>query len=451
MKIAWFTPFRRDGSGIANFSDSICGALREDHEVVVFASDLADGGDARRTDVEVVGLLDADPDRVRTRLAGIPLVVYNLGNYAPYHARIYEYLQRHPGLVVLHDLVMRDFFIGYYLGEGRWDRAGLLRAMEYGHGPQAAEWLGRLLEGRIEDLWADPNILDYHMARAAVCRAHGVVVHSEYSRSRVAEFAGAPVAKVAFPAPPLAATALGWDPPGDPVGRPVNILTFGHVNRNKRVDLVIEAIGTSPTLRGHVAYTVAGALNDAPYTDHLRRLVEHYHLADAVRLIGHLPDAPLHEAIRAADVLVVLRNPHLGESSWSLLESLFAAKPTVVWDHGSYAEFPDRVVRKVSSREELTSALEALCRNAEYRRDLGERARRYAVQTFDSRRYGRDLIAFADAVREHRVVLGLADRIARMVREMGPGPESHLALRRAAEEIGDLAADDKPDRASVEV
>ena len=39
MKIAWFTPLRRRGSGIAVFSAAACAALSETHEVVVFASD----------------------------------------------------------------------------------------------------------------------------------------------------------------------------------------------------------------------------------------------------------------------------------------------------------------------------------------------------------------------------------------------------------------------------
>jgi hypothetical protein len=41
--------------------------------------------------------------------------------------------------------------------------------------------------------------------------------------------------------------------------------------------------------------------------------------------------------------------------------------------------------------------------------DLGDQARRYAVETFDSEAYGRELVAFAKSIRHERIVLELAD------------------------------------------
>jgi glycosyltransferase involved in cell wall biosynthesis len=438
MKIAWFTPFQKDGSAIANFSDAIVAGLRDDHEVTVFASDLADSQGARRDDVEVVGLMSTGSDEVLARLDAFHLVVYNMGNYAPYHGQIYEFLQRRPGLVVLHDLVMRDLFYGYFLGGGNSDLEGLVRTMDYGHGQEGVSWLKELLQGRL-DLSCDPNLLEYHMARAVVAHAHGVVTHSEFTRSRVEAFAGGPVTHIAFPAPPLAELALTWDPPSATPAKPVRLLTVGHVNRNKLVDVVIETIAGSPLLRESVVYNVAGPMLDTVYRDQLHALVADRGLGSVVNFLGELSDEALHEVIRQADVMVVLRKPHMGESSWSLLEALFAARATVVWDHGFYAEVPYDATRKVSGPEALRDCLEDLCRDPGLRNRLGREARRYAVETFNAKAYGRTLVEFAESVRRDRVALAMADRVARRIGDLPWFPGT--LLDRVAGEISRLAYD----------
>ena len=439
MKIAWFTPFRRDGSGVGLVSAAACDGLRADHDLVVFASDLTDPRDACRPDLPIVSLVGADPRQVARGLDEFPLVVYNLGDHVGFHRSIYDVSRLRRGIVILHDLVMRDFFAGYYLEPGAEDPPALLALMEQCHGASAAAWLQDLMAGRIADLWADPHVLEYHMARAAVRHAHGVVVHSEFSRARVAALAGAPVVRLDFPTPDLAEEALRWEPPPAGGERPIDLLTFGYVNRNKRVDQVIEALGSSPLLRRRARYTVVGAIGEPSYRDHLHALVQRLGLGDAVRFVGPKFGDALHQEIRAADVVVNLRNPHLGESSWSLLESLFAAKPTIVWNHGSYAELPDDVVGKVAAPHELAPALEALVGDDRGRLELGRRAREYARRTFRSARYAQGLVEFAAVVTEQRAALDFTDRVAALIGEMGGGAVPSRLLDRVATELALLA------------
>jgi glycosyltransferase involved in cell wall biosynthesis len=442
MKIAWFTPLRRRGSGIAVFSAATCAALSETHEVVVFASDVGhpcDPADLCLVDLPIFPLVGADARTVTRDLAGFSLVVYNMGDHVGYHKVIHEYSLWHPGVVVLHDLVMRDFFAGYYLADGPARLQEFLGLMEACHGPDGAAWMADVVAGRVGDVWSDPGVLEYHMARAAVAHAHGVVTHSGFALGRVADFAGGPVVHIPFPAPPLAAVARAWDPPVSEPGRPVRLLTVGHVNRNKQVDLVIETIASNRWLRKSVVYDVIGPLSDTPYHDQLVRLIDKHRLGQVVRLLGDQPDEVLHEAIRRSDVMVVLRKPHMGESSWSLLEALFAARPTIVWDHGFYAEIPDAVTRKVTSSDALRESLEELCRDPALRNRMGREARRYASETFDARAYGRNLVAFAESVRRDRVALAMADRLARRSGDLPWFPETQL--ERVAGEISRLADD----------
>jgi glycosyltransferase involved in cell wall biosynthesis len=440
MKIAWLSPFRKYGSGIAQFSAAACdGLLRGGHEVIVFASDLGPADEPCRSNLPIVRLPDSDHETVIRSLDDFDLVAYNLGNHVDFHRSIYDLSRKHLGIVILHDLVMRDFFAGYFLCPDGSRLPELLEMMEYCHGPQAVGWLRDLAAGRVEAPWTDPRILEYHMAKAAVSHAHGVVVHSEFARARVAEFAGSPVAHIHFPAPDLAEEALSWGPPPAAESRPVRLLTLGHINLNKLVDLVIECMGASPTLRTGVAYTVVGAIGDLAYRDRLYELVERLGLGGVVRFAGPVSSESLREHIREADLIVNLRNPHYGESSWSMIEVLFAAKPTVVWNHGFYAEAPDWAVRKVASREELIASLEEMCREPGHRKYLGDQARRYAVETFDTEAYGRELVAFAKSIRHERIILDLADRVAHRVGEMGVDPAMPTMLDRVPGEIAMLA------------
>src|SRR6202035_1766368 len=112
MKIAWFTPFG-PRSAIGNYSEAIVDKLAEKHTVTVYAPCGGDGREPRATR-HPLGRLPEDADeQLLAGLARFDALVYNMGDYFPYHHSIYEVLLRRPGVVVLHDLVMRDFFFGY--------------------------------------------------------------------------------------------------------------------------------------------------------------------------------------------------------------------------------------------------------------------------------------------------------------------------------------------------
>ncbi len=44
------------------------------------------------------------------------ITIYNIGNNAQYHARIWETSTQHPGIVVLHDYHLHHFFAGIFEG-----------------------------------------------------------------------------------------------------------------------------------------------------------------------------------------------------------------------------------------------------------------------------------------------------------------------------------------------
>jgi glycosyltransferase involved in cell wall biosynthesis len=433
MKLAWFTPFN-PRSAIGHFSNVLVDELARQHDVTVFVPEDEGGQAPRPTRLPVVRV-PAQPTEAWLRgVDAFDLAVYNLGDYFPYHQAIYEVSIQRPGLIILHDLVMRDFFMGYFLLHQKRPFNFAAHA-GFSDGPEAEQHARDVIAGRRVELSDDPIRLRYPMFRSAVQRGLGVVVHSEYARRRVGEAVACPVHRLDFPRPSAIGTAAAT---GERVrGDKVRLLTFGVLNPNKLVHATLEAIGQSDVLRRAVRFTVIGEGTKA-YMDKLRGLIARYGLGEAVVLAGWCPDDRLGEELARADVVVNLRNPHQGESSWSLLDALFAGVATVVWDHGFYGEFGDDVVCKVRAESHLRPALERLVTDADHRRRLGATARAHALERFRTDRYCQGLVEFGELVRSQRPLWALTDHVSERLVELGSNRTDGLAGRIAAE-LGVLA------------
>jgi glycosyltransferase involved in cell wall biosynthesis len=212
-------------------------------------------------------------------------------------------------------------------------------------------------------------------------------------------------------------------------------LTIGVVNANKAADLVAEAISGSELLRGRVEYTVAGSMHDPTYPADLRRVIEQRGLGDVVRLVDRPDDSTLSRLIAEADVLVNLRYPHLGECSASLQEALFHGKPTIVWAHGYYDEFPADVVCKVESLPQLVGTMERLVASPEERRGRAERSTVYATRRFCTKTYCSRLVAFLEDCCRARPGCLLVDRLAARLGEFYDGEAPAGLVARLANEV----------------
>jgi glycosyltransferase involved in cell wall biosynthesis len=279
------------------------------------------------------------------------------------------------------------------------------------------------------------------MAKLATRRQYGVIVHSDFARRQIEPITTAPVRKINFPEPRMSKCfsrrpAARKTTPEDKI----HMLTFGMLNRNKMVDMVIDTIGSSEFLRNHVVYTVIGVMEAGEYGKTIDALIQKHGLRSCVRLLGPQPDEVLIESLLAADLAVNLRYPYLGESSWSLLEALFAGKPTIVWRHGYYDEFPDYVVKKVASKEELLTALTDLCRDSQARLAMADQAWNYARKTFDTGQYCRHLLDFVDDARLNKPILDLVDRMSDRLLEMPTNSKPVELVATLEREICRLAA-----------
>jgi len=413
-RIAFFSPLPPDPSGVADYAASLLGALGERvaidvfHDARVFPFTRFQGRGFGCFDYRLFERLD--------RVRPYRTVVYQMGN-SPAHVFIEKALRKRPGVVVLHDLALASF---HYERATRYGAGfdDFRRALEESH-PDRADEFDRHLA-----LWADApeamvrGLVDagLDMNGGVVAAADTVVVHSRAAAARLGPGAAGKVVVIphgADPAPnpptpaerAAARARLGLPNDARIVGN------YGIVHPSKQNVELIEAFAEVARVTPEARLLVVGDEADGGLARHRAGALG---LGDRVRFVGRVDDDRFRAAVVAADFGVALRRPPTnGETSGALLHLLRAGVPAVVSDVGSFAEYPDGVVRKVPRIDgpadvaTLAAALLDLAADSAARETLGraglEHVRRHHAWPHVAARYA-EVVARGRAVRgPHRV------------------------------------------------
>ncbi len=411
MRVALFTPMPPEKSGIADYSALLLPALRERAEVVV-----AKRGAKR-------------PPR------GADVAVYHIGNDPSSHGWIVDAFRKHPGVVVLHDVVLHHLVAGLTLARG--DGRAYLDALER-EGGLPARLLGHaVMENRIPPLW-DTRAVDLPLLGSVIEPATAVIVHSAYARDRVRATGYArPVTVVPHPAWPVPAYEMENVDGGPLVG------AFGNLNASKRIPQLLEAFAVIrrelPTAR---LLLVGGS---SPGFDLDRRLERLGLDGEGIVATGRVDEERLWRLMMAADVHVNLRSPTMGETSGTVIRALSLGKPLVVSDVGWFAELPDEVAFKVPVDETephtLADGLRLLLSRPDVRAAMGERAFALARSEHDVGRVAdRQLAAFELAAGgrsvDDAVLRSVSEAAAAVGIEPGSDEARELARRLSEVELG---------------
>jgi glycosyltransferase involved in cell wall biosynthesis len=320
-------------------------------------------------------------------------VIVNLGNHYGFHGAAIPLLRETASLVILHDAWMGHFIDGWRhaAGEDAWR-------------------VDRLVSG----LGQDPSGIG-----ALSALAFGAVVHGPHYLKAVEAACPGPVAyfPLSYASKPLPpARLLGEGVAGDRLV----VTTIGHVNRNKRVDEVIRAIGGSERLRERVFYMLVGPVEPDEQT-RLLALAQHVG-APAPHFTGWVPDEVLLMLMVGTDVFSCLRYPALEGGSASLITAMLSGRPTLVSDHAGYAEVPEELVMKCAAGEEAAYVmhhLETVMDHPAAARAMGERAREYARRTFAPAAYAEKLLETLDRATRAAPSIRASRAVGRKLAEIG--------------------------------
>jgi glycosyltransferase involved in cell wall biosynthesis len=310
-----------------------------------------------------------------------------MGNDPRYHDAIWHMSRQHPGIVILHDLMMQHFFSGLVFHDRGMNRREYLELVERHHGIK-----GRVLaEAHVQGLLATEELAQRCPLTGAVTEnALAVIVHSDAAFSALPEDAS--VALV-----PL---CVGMDMPhlerqeSRAAAEPYRIAVFGFLGPNRKLPLLLRALATFPE-RDRFRLDIFGTMDGE---EKMHQLICRLGLSETVTLHGFASASELDVALRETDLVVNLRDPSMGEASGSQLHLWQYALPSLVTRRAWYATLPENTVAFVRPEhevEDIQRHLTEFLANPETYRELGRNGRRHVAENHSIESYANALLEMA--------------------------------------------------------
>ncbi len=361
VKIAYFSPFPPDRSGIAAYSRELMPHLANFAEITLYAPRPEHLPEDFRQNFELRHLLDFDQDRSR-----YDVNLYQMGN-SEYHEALYSVLLRYPGIVVLHDYFLHHFIVHRTLGKQ--DEHTYARELGYVLGSEGY-YLAQAIcrDDSSLPLYKEP------LNQRALDSSLSVIVHSEFVAAKVR---GDSFDRPVYVIPQIMESSAGQSRRDELDLGPDALLFagFGLISSAKQIDFFLKTFKMLRKTHPQAHFLLVGeTMPDADPTG----LIQELALQDVVHHIGYVPDLnDFMDWVFTADVVINLRHPTAGETSAGALRAMAAGKPIVVFDHGWYAEIPDGAAVKVPLMDQkaLLEAIVQLADSRQLRRSIGEKAR----------------------------------------------------------------------------
>jgi glycosyltransferase involved in cell wall biosynthesis len=376
-RIAWYSPWPPEQSGVASYSRRLLQALGRHADVDVVVGEPAEH--YSRPLEKGVRLVQADDIDWLSNLRAYDRHVYCMGN-SSFHGHVYEALLRRPGVVLAHDVRL----VGFY----GWHAQQLDPAQ-----PSAlmADWIREMYGDRVDaERFRDalPGREDQEtqgifMSQEIQRHAELLIVHSRYA---------ADILRLDRPPEqrehaPIVVMPLALDPrvaPAVPiVEREPLVVSLGVLDEVKGLAVLIEAFALVAKRHPTARLCLAGPAYRG-VADHWRARARDFGVDDRVDIPGFLEASDYGRLLGEAAVAVQLRLMSNGEASAAVADALGAGLPTIATGHGWTLELPSdalvRVPRDVAAAV-LAAEIDNLLSEPSRRIALSRAAARYAAAT----------------------------------------------------------------------
>ncbi|WP_334187503.1 glycosyltransferase, partial [Noviherbaspirillum sp.] len=389
-RLAFFSPLPPQKSGIADYSADLLPELGRYYRIDVIADqpEISDVWVSANFPVRSVEWFEA-------HAAEFDRILYHFGN-SDFHKHMYGLLERHPGVVVMHDFFLSGAI--EYLDAIGYLPDAFPQALYHSHGYKGIADLVKSYRGNI--------VGAYPLNKSVLDQALGVISHSEYSRRLASEWYGAGSVNDWQSIPLLKGVPLASD--RDAIRQRMNIkstdfivCSFGMVAPTKLNDRLLDAWLKSPLAtdeRCHLVFVGDGSYPH--YGPALADAIKASGCGERVRVTGFVSADEYRSYLSAADVAVQLRTQSRGETSAAILDCLAFGLPTIINANGSASELPGDVLVRLDdefTQEMLCQALTDVWKNADLRSTLSLRATQYVRASHHPARVGR---LYRDAI-EH--------------------------------------------------
>ena len=390
-RLNWFSPLPPARTGIADYTFGILPELSRRAEVTLWTDRtswdpaLEQYATVRHYQADRVDWID---------LNRADLSFYNIGNNHLHHASIWQVSRQSPGVVILHDVRLHDFFESLYRGHWR-DERGYLAQIEKHYGEEGLLAATEFVTARHGDF--DLMAQRFPLTQAVLENALAAVVHTKDAFDELQANSRCPVLYAPLPSAPIAPPKNTDRPSG-----PHRLIIFGHIGRNRRLDAVLEALSQFPQ-RDLFQLDIYGEIDDAKT---LRHRIQALDLKDAVKVHGYAPLSDLDHALSTASLAINLRYPTMGEASASQLRIWEHGLPTLVTKVGWYASLSEETVAHVRPEHEVAdirSHLESFLADPERFVRMGKEGRRVVETDHHPATYSDTMVSLAANARQFKL------------------------------------------------
>ena len=436
IRLAHVSPLPPQKSGVAEYSAALLPYLASHCDIDLFTEPgLQVSDQALRENFAIYPWSD-----LIARRDEYDAVLYQMGN-SELHIPMLDLLKDVPGIVVCHDFFFSNL---PFVREIRNNEHGLFqKEMDYSHGLRGV--VDYCKSGVESARWEWP--LNWGILR----NAQEIIVHSEHQNELIQKY-----------------FAYGWTPKttvikhlrkGEPItlgsektvlrkelGLPPDAFiycSFGFLaptKMNRQVILAFSHILSK--IKGETLLVFVGEVDEeSEYGKDLRRILQDLKITSKVRITGYLNKVNYEKYLRSADVAIQLRKDSRGETSGALLDCMAFGLPTVINSHGSFNDYDDNVVLRLSEvpdPQELSNAMIRLNLESAFHKELGQRARDSIINQSDPIKAASiyaDVIEKAAGTNETRLFASLVNSLMRLgsplalVQSSAKYAASHLSLR----------------------
>jgi glycosyltransferase involved in cell wall biosynthesis len=407
-RLAYVSPLPPERSGIADYSAELIPELARFYEIDVVVDQEA---------VETSWIQENVPVRsvswFKEHAKEFDRILYHVGN-SPAHKHIFDLVQDHPGIVVLHDFFLANVI--NHLDHTGYTKDGFLRALYASHG-----WSAILAHSAGH---ANDAVWRYPCNMGILGQADGVIVHSDHARQMADQWYGPEFSQqwrvlpllrgMAAQADRVSARASLGLGPSDFL-----ICSFGMLGPTKRNIDLLKAWMASPLAKDRFCRLVFVGENDGNnYGKELLQAISRSGCEGRISITGYVSHPEYCTYLAACDGAVQLRGQSRGETSAAVLDCLLHGIPTIANGHGAIAELPDNVLIKLDDEfngEQLAGALAQLRSEPALRERLSREARAYVALEHAPRKVGD---GYHEAI-ERLMVTSSKRNYLRLVRAMG--------------------------------
>jgi len=407
VRIGWATPFNVR-SAIAKYSRDLCVELSlRGAKIEILRTETGEGAkfDVLPTKLALHSADHFDDATLRRRF---DLCVVNIGDHFPFHYHALDLMLQRPSVAIFHDASVVNLING-------------LRNVGY----PVDQWNVRFGTGAAEG--PERPEIDFRPLRFLASLALAAVGHGPHYIRALEDSCPGPVAEL-----PLCQAS---DEPIECARAHADrflIVTFGVINLNKQASRVIRAIASSDRLGKRALYRLVGQI--APKHKVLLANLASKLGVDCEFYNGWIPDHELACHLTDADAICCLRFPVLEGGSASLIRGLYAGRPLIIPDFGSYSRVPSELAWKVSCDDDprpVRTALEQIAADRPAADARAVAALQWAKRTYSLAAYVDALLPFLRRALDTAPYAEAGRTIGNTLVEMGVEWRDPISLRLA--------------------